>query len=77
MELLDFTEKREAAGVAAKYNRLNNQNKAAVMGYTAGLLRNSYDFETLHTFLSLQDKRTIENRINGLTMEQTQRGATY
>ena len=70
--IIDFTQKREAAGTAAKYNRLTEQNKVKVEGFTAG-----YDFQTLYNALSLQDKQTIDSYINSLTAEQTQpqRGA--
>lgn len=74
--IIDFNQKREAAGTAAKYNRLTEQNKVKVEGFTAGLLA-GYDFQTLYNALSLQDKQTIDSYINSLTAEQTQpqRGA--
>lgn len=73
MELIDFTQKREQTGTAAKYDRLTEENQARIVGYMAGLL-SSYDFQTLYKALSLQDKRAIDGYVNTLTAKQTQRG---
>ena len=71
MELLDFTQKRETAEKATKFDRLTEQNKMRIRVYAAAIL-SDYDFQTLYNALSLHDRKTIDGYMNSFMAEQTQ-----